>query len=488
MAVWSSWTATHSSSPSTCVFCRNQPPTPVLPGVFGPHLDLRQIVKGRQRRLLVAHGRQSHRHLIEVARPDGLVAGRGFRGVHRVAPGVGQAGDQGAGVGAVLLHLQHQGRGVGQLAAVCRLLGDARQFGQGGDIVFPTHALVLAVEAGQNLFQAGGERSVRRRARLGLALAEADDEVPRDLGALAHPGQGAGHHGVAGLIAGRGVGPVQLAVLQIGQPVRGADEADAGLFERLAGLQEQMGVALPGVEAVARDLAPVIDAGIGDVRLQHQIGRHLALQRRDGDAQHQGVAIRVAEDLLLDLEAAVLVAGGDAIGGRQRAPLRVHVQIFGAAGGVRAFDDQAVMGDAGEAQGLDLGLVDQAVHGLGQDAVGDGIPDLGHRPGRAAIAILAIDIGFVGGARAGLGRAGPDGRRAGRAGGDARLGGRCGSEGQAGGAGEAEGTEVTHCGPHGLRVGAGERRKVKGASRRWFHDASACWAPGKTRLWKSPGP
>ena len=59
---------------------------------------------------------------------------------------------------------------------------------------------------------------------------------------------------------------------------------------------------------------------------------------------------------------------------------------------------------------------------------------------------------------------------------------------QAGGAGEAEGTEVTHCGPHGLRVGAGERRKVKGTSSRWFQDASLCWAPGKTRLRKSPAP
>jgi hypothetical protein len=391
-------------------------------------------------------------------------------------------------MGAILLHLQHQGRGVGEFAAVGRLFGDARQFGERADVVLPTHALALAVEAGQHLVQSGSERSVRRRARLGLALAEADHEVARDLGAFAHPGQGAGHHGVAGLIAGRGVGPVQLAVLQIGQTVRGSDEADAGLFERLAGLQEQVGVAFPGVEAVARDLAPVIDAGVGDVRLQHQIGRHLALQRRDGDAQHQGVAIRVAEDLLLDLEAAVLVLRRRAIGRRQRTPLGVDVQIFGAAGCVVAFDDQTVLGHAGEAQGLDLGLMNQAVHGLGQDAVGDGIPDLGHRAGRAAVAILAINIGLVGCAGAGFGRAGPDGRGAGRAGGDARLGARGGSEGQAGGAGEAEGTEVTHCGPHGLRVGAGERRRVKGTSRRWFQDASLCWAPGKTRLRKSPGP
>ena len=47
-------------------------------------------------------------------------------------------------MGAVFLHLQHQGRGVGQLAAVGRLFGDARQFGQGGDIVFPADAITLA--------------------------------------------------------------------------------------------------------------------------------------------------------------------------------------------------------------------------------------------------------------------------------------------------------------------------------------------------------
>ena len=114
-------------------------------------LDLGQIVEGRQRRLPVAQRRQGHGYLIEVARPDGLVACRRFRCVHRVAPGVGQGGDQGAGMGAVLLHLQHQGRGVGQLAAVRRLFGDARQFGQGGDIVLPADAITLAVEPGQNL-------------------------------------------------------------------------------------------------------------------------------------------------------------------------------------------------------------------------------------------------------------------------------------------------------------------------------------------------
>ena len=34
IAVWSNCTPTHSSSPSTCVFCKNQPVSPWLPGVM----------------------------------------------------------------------------------------------------------------------------------------------------------------------------------------------------------------------------------------------------------------------------------------------------------------------------------------------------------------------------------------------------------------------------------------------------------------------
>lgn len=80
-------------------------------------------------------------------------------------------------MGAVFLHLQHQGRGVGQLAAVGGLFGDAGQFGQGRDIVLPAHAFALAVEPGQHFVQAGGEGAIRRRAGRRLAVAEADDEV-----------------------------------------------------------------------------------------------------------------------------------------------------------------------------------------------------------------------------------------------------------------------------------------------------------------------
>lgn len=82
-------------------------------------------------------------------------------------------------MGAVFLHLQHQGRGVGQLAAVGGLGGQARQFGQGGDIVLPAHAVAFAVEAGQDFVKAGGERAVSRRLGRRFAVAEADDEVAR---------------------------------------------------------------------------------------------------------------------------------------------------------------------------------------------------------------------------------------------------------------------------------------------------------------------
>ena len=90
-----------------------------------------------------------------------------------------------------------------------------------------------------------------------------------------------------------------------------------------------------------------------------------------------------------------LVAGDDLVGGGQGAALIIGVDVFGAGRGVVAFQRHAFRRDQGEAEGLDLRLVDQAVHGLGQDAVGDGIPDLGHRAGRAAVAILAIDVGLV---------------------------------------------------------------------------------------------
>ena len=249
-----------------------------------------------------------------------------------------------------------------------------------------------------------------------------------------------------------------------------------------------MGVAFPGMEGLARDLTPVVDAGVGDVRLQQQIGRGLSTQGRDLDPQHQGVAIRIGEEALFDLEPTRPVARRDLIGGRQGAALGVHMQIFGPLGGVGPLDRQAVRRDHRETQGLDLGLVDQAVHGLGQDAVGDGEPDLRHRAGRSAVAVLAVDIGFIGGPSPGLGGAGPGRQITRRARSDSGLGRGGRGERQAGGAGEAEGTEVTHCGPHGLRVGAGERRKLRGTSSRWFHEASLCWAPGKTRLWKSPGP
>jgi hypothetical protein len=47
---------------------------------------------------------------------------------------------------------------------------------------------------------------------------------------------------------------------------------------------------------------------------------------------------------LLDLEAALLVGGGDLVGRRQRAALGVDVQIFGLGDRVGAFDGEAGRG------------------------------------------------------------------------------------------------------------------------------------------------
>src|SRR5690606_33745201 len=170
-------------------------------------------------------------------------------------------------------------------------------------------------------------------------------------------------------------------------------------------------------------VALVADAGVGQVRLKQKVGGDLPPKGADRAAHHQGLTVRVSEDALLDLVAAGLVGGDDPIRRRQRTAVRVRVQIFGAVGGVGSLDRQAVLGDHGEAELLDLGLVDEAVHGLGQHAVGDGEPDARDVAGRAAVAVLAVDVGFVGRASAGLGGVDPGGGVAGRAGGGLGRGG-----------------------------------------------------------------
>ncbi|MNJ54180.1 hypothetical protein D3C77_496110 [compost metagenome] len=181
-----------------------------------------------------------------------------------------------------------------------------------------------------------------------------------------------------------------------------------------------MDAAFMGVEAGLGRLAPVVHAGVGHVRLQQDVRRHAALQRPDGDAQDQGLAVRVGEDLFVDGEASGRVGRGHAIGGRQGTALGILVQIVDGEVGVGPLDRQAAVRDDRQAQLLDLGLVDQAVHGLGQHPVGDGEPHLGHRPGRPAVAIGAVDIGLIGRARAHLGGIGPGRGLAGGAGGGLR--------------------------------------------------------------------
>ena len=382
-----------------------QEPAAVALVAGGLRADLHggQIVEGRQRRVLVAQGRQGHGALVEVARPDGLVAGRGLGGVDRVAPRVRQRGDQRAGVGAVLLDLQHQGRGLQQLAAILRRLAQARQLGQRGQVVFPTHARALAAEAGQHLGIAGLQRGGGGRiGDLGVG-AEADREV--EGGFLGHGRQLAGQDDRA---LGRGGGRLQAE-----QRVVVLEHAGRGLGERLGPLQAQEGLALVGGERGRRRCPRIAAAGVGHVRLQHQGRGHRAFQRLDRHAHEQAVAVGVGEDPLLDDEAALLVRRRDLVGRRQRTAGAVDVQVFGLGGRVRALDRQAGSGLDGDPHLLDLGLVDQAVHGLGQHAVGDREPDLGHRPGLAAGLVGAVDIGLVGRADAGLGRIGPGAGRGG---------------------------------------------------------------------------
>ena len=74
MAVWSICRSIDSLLPSTCVFCRNHPVAPELPG-GALDLDSVQIFKRHPRRFGVAHRQQRHGALVKIARPHRAVAG-----------------------------------------------------------------------------------------------------------------------------------------------------------------------------------------------------------------------------------------------------------------------------------------------------------------------------------------------------------------------------------------------------------------------------
>lgn len=132
------------------------------------------------------------------------------------------------------------------------------------------------------------------------------------------------------------------------------------------------------------------------MRLEQQIGLDVAPKSADRCAHDERLAIGIREDALLDLEAAAAVRGHHPIGRRKRPAARVRVQIFGAAGRVAAFDEDLTVDHNGEPHLFDLGLMDQTVHGLGQDTVREREPDPGDVAGAATVTVLPVDIGFVG--------------------------------------------------------------------------------------------
>ncbi len=322
-------------------------------------------------------------------------------------------------MGAVLLHLQHQGRSIGQLAPVRGQIGDAGQVREGTHPVLPADPGAFTVEAGQDLVETGRETAVGGGAGGAGGGAEADHEVAAKALARRNGRQGAGQDDGALHVAGRRVGPSEAAVgLEIRQTIRRPEIASARDVEGRVGPQRKVDIAFMGVKAVPLGLGAVAAAGVGHMGLEDQIGRHRLRPGRDLDPQNQGVAVGIGEDALFDLEGIARVGGHDPIGWRQGSAPGVGMQVLRAAGGASSLHRQAVAGHHGEAQRLDLGLMDQAVHGLGQHAIGQREPDLRHRPGRAAVAELSVDIGFIGGSGAGLGRARPGRRRTGRPGGD----------------------------------------------------------------------
>ncbi len=131
-----------------------------------------EISHRRDRRFAVAQRQQRHRALIEIARPDGTIAGGGLPGRDRLAPGRRKRGDQGARMLLILAGLQHHGAGRQQLAAV---FGHRRQFVEGrelGKIMFPA-AIIL----GQHGVMAALQRTVGGHFGFGAAVAEADHEI-----------------------------------------------------------------------------------------------------------------------------------------------------------------------------------------------------------------------------------------------------------------------------------------------------------------------
>ncbi len=107
----------------------------------------------------------------------------------------------------------------------------------------------------------------------------------------------------------------RLAGGQFSDAVTDAGIADSGLLERHAGGEVECHVSLPGLQVGDIGAAFVIAGGIGHGGIEDDIGSHRTFQCLDGDAHHQGLMIRVGENILDDDKAALLIGIGQAIGG-----------------------------------------------------------------------------------------------------------------------------------------------------------------------------
>ncbi len=186
-----------------------------------------------------------------------------------------------------------------------------------------------------------------------------------------------------------------LMRFQIGDAVRHAGIADIGLGERRRGGQRQGDTALPGGQGRLVGMAFIVARRIGHGRIENDIGRHRTFQRLDRHAHHQALVVRIGEDVLDDDEAALLVGIDQAIGGRQRPAGRVLVDIVDVARRIGVLERRPTVSGDGQLQFTDLGFVDAAVHGLGDDTLRQREPHLGDHTGRGFVRILIIEIGFV---------------------------------------------------------------------------------------------
>ena len=296
--------------------------------------------------------------------PAGVVGG--------VAPRDGQAGDDRAGVAAVLVDPQHRDRAAQRVGQVRRVAGLRRREHGGGGPVVPGLGESVA-GGGDPGVQAGLGQGLRGGGVVGERERQQTGGVGEFTGQHHEPGAGVGerprHRAVAVEVLPQ-VGRAEIADAGAGEPAgRGQAQVPAGA------LREQR-AAVRGPRGVVR-AAPIVLVGVG-VRVPLQVAGQQRVHLRRGPGQfvadQQHIPRRVGHHLKDKLERVLRGAGvGD---GRQR---RVRIRRGHGVPAVGLdLDPPAVAGDD-EPEVTDLRFTGGGPVHLRHDA----LPERGPHPGRA---------------------------------------------------------------------------------------------------------